>query len=187
MLMHLPDPDADLLPGLRAGQSEALSAMMDRHLDKIHALAYYMLGETMAAEDVAQESFIKLWQAAPNWREGEAKLLTWLRRVATNACLDRLRKKQPIYTDQLPEREDAADLAEANMIGDERAGAVREALMGLPPKQRAAITLSYYRHVPQRDGADILGVSEKAYESLLVRARRNLKTALLPAKEAEIL
>lgn len=161
--------------------------MMDRHLGKIHALAFYMLGDNMAAEDVAQESFIKLWQAAPSWREGEAKLLTWLRRVATNGCLDRLRKKKPIYTDIVPDRADERDLAESDIIQDDRARAVQAALMTLPAKQRAAITLSYYRHVPQREGADILGVSQKAYESLLVRARRNLKDTLGPQKEAELI
>ncbi|WP_409433095.1 sigma-70 family RNA polymerase sigma factor [Litorimonas sp. RW-G-Af-16] len=181
------DPDADLLPGLRAGQSAALAAMMDRHLGKIHALGYYMLGDRSLAEDVAQDSFLKLWQAAPNWREGEARMLTWLRRVATNNCLDQLRKKGPIYTDDVPEVSDTSPSADASVAQSDTAGLVRDALNSLPNTQRAAISLSYYQEVSQKEGAAILGVSEKAYESLLSRGRRGLKDRLMTLREQDVI
>jgi len=141
-----------------------------------------MLGDNALAEDVAQESFLKLWQNAPRWQDGNAKLLTWLRRVATNACLDRLRKKGPIYSDALPELADERASAEAALHQDQRAARVQKALGRLPDRQRAAISLSYYQEVSQKEGADILGVSQKAYESLLVRARKALRRDLTPVK-----
>lgn len=185
--MSYVDPDADLLPGLRAGQSLALQTMMDRHLYKIHALAFYMLADRSLAEDVAQESFVKLWQAAPDWREGEARILTWLRRVATNACLDRLRKKGPIYTDSVPEQIDDAATAYDHVAQSDQARLVQEAMRTLPDTQRAAMTLSYYQNLSQKEGADIMGVSQKAYESLLVRGRRTLKSRLMTEKAQGIL
>lgn len=181
------DPDADLIPGLRAGQSHALEAMMDRHMSKIHALAFYMLGDNMLAEDVTQDSFIKLWQAAPKWQEGQAKILTWLRRVTTNRCLDHLRRRAPIYTDKLPDTEDDTRRADEALIEDDQAKSVQNAMQNLPEKQRAAIALSYYQNVSQKEGAKILNVSQKAYESLLSRARRNLKNDLLAEKERGML
>lgn len=181
------DPDADLIPGLRAGQSLAFEKMMDRHMSKIHALAFYMLNDTALAEDVTQDSFIKLWQAAPKWQEGQAQILTWLRRVTTNRCLDHLRKRAPIYTEKLPDMEDGARLADEALIDDDRAKSVQLAMQKLPEKQRAAITLSYYQNVSQKEGSEILNVSQKAYESLLSRARRNLKNDLLTEKERGVL
>ena len=71
--------------------------------------AYYMLGDQMAAEDITQTVFMKTWQNIETWKAGQAKLITWMRRVTTNACLDQLRKKKPIYSDIIPDIEDQAD------------------------------------------------------------------------------
>lgn len=181
------DPDADLLDGLRSAQPAALGAMMDRNLSRIHALAYVMLGDQALAEDVAQDAFLKLWQHAPKWETGQARILTWLRRVATNNCLDRLRKKGPIYSDSVPDRPDEAANSEQSLQTQQRAQAVRAALETLPPRQRAAVGLSFYQDASQKEGAEILGVSEKAYESLLMRAKRGLKAQLSPLKETGVL
>jgi RNA polymerase sigma-70 factor (ECF subfamily) len=173
------DPDADIIPGLMAGNETAFGQLMDRHLPKIQALAYHMLGDVFMAEDAAQSVFLKTWQHAPNWTPGKARLLTWMRRVATNHCLDVLKKKRPLLIETLPEQ--ASDRPEAfeDLIADERKSAVQTALSALPGRQRAAIILSYYQHVSQIEGADILGISVAAYESLLVRARKALKTTLI--------
>lgn len=176
--MVKPDPDNDLLPGLRDGDEAALARLMDRHLKTVTAIGYYMLGDAALAEDVAQTTFLKLWQNAPGWEPGKATLLTWMRRVATNDCLDRLRKKGPIYSDHVPDQADDKDTAFEELEKRDTIDAVRRALDGLPDTQRAAITLSYYQQLSQKDGAEILNQSVKAYESLLSRARKNLKTAL---------
>jgi len=181
------DPDIDLLPGLRLGQEQALSRLMDRHLKTIKTIGFYMLGDESLAEDVAQSTFLKLWQIAPKWETGNATLLTWMRRVTTNDCLDRLRKKGPIYSDSVPEQMDSGPTALDVIQADDVARSVRAALETLPANQRAAITWSYYQSVSQKEGAEILEVGEKAYESLLSRARKNLKAALSPLVEGELI
>lgn len=183
--MVKPDPDSDLLPGLRVGDETALATLLDRHLNTVTALGYYMLADASLAEDVAQSTFLKLWQIAPKWKPGQASLLTWMRRVATNDCLDRLRKKGPIYSDHVPDRADDHDSALERLEKNETIEAVRRALAELPARQRAAITLSYYQQLSQKDGAAILEQSVKSYESLLSRARKNLKAALSALVERE--
>ena len=141
----------------------------------IHKMAFYMLGEQMAAEDITQTVFLKTWENAKNWQPGQAKLLTWMRRVTRNACLDMLKKKAPIYTDTVPDIEDDANSPFESLSQSEQSDRVGAALAQLPENQRTALTLSYYQGVSQREGSNVMDISESAYESLLVRARKALK------------
>lgn len=172
------DPDADLIAGLRAGDEAAFATLMERRLSSVHRLAYRLLGDRYEAEDIAQESFLKFWKAAPTWREGEARILTWLCRVATNACYDRLRKSKPeLPGEDLDPADDRAS-AEDHMMRDQRWDALQGAMMTLPERQRAALSLYYDEGLSQKDAADIMSLSVKAYEALLVRGRRALKTMM---------
>ena len=128
--------------------------------------------------DIAQTVFLKTWQHAKNWEPGRAKLLTWMQRVTKNACLDALKKKKPIYTDQVPEVQDMGNTPFDDLSQSDTANAVARAMARLAPNQRAALTLSYYQGVSQREGAKIMSISESAYESLLVRARKAMKKYL---------
>ena len=169
---------------MAAGDPRGLSGLMDSHLKRITALAYHMLRDQMAAEDIAQEVFLKAWLKAGDWEFGNAKFITWMRRVATNLCLDKLRKHREVLTDNLPEQMDKAASAETAMTVSETDEAVSSAIKTLPDRQRAALTLSHFDYVNQSEGAKILEISEAAYESLLARARRTLRGALLPQKES---
>ncbi len=172
------DPDQELIDRIADGDQRAFSELMDRHLGTIVGLATHMLGDRFAAEDIAQTVFMKTWQTLPNWQSGQAKLITWMRKVATNQCLDRLRAARLVYSDNLPDNPDMSPDQSDLMIAQDRANAVHSALATLPDRQRAALSLSYFQHVSQKDGASILNVSESAYESLLVRARKSLKQSL---------
>ncbi|NNC37833.1 MAG: RNA polymerase sigma factor [Hyphomonadaceae bacterium] len=181
-----PDPDAEYLLALRQGsereKSQALSALMDRHLKSIKSLAWHMMGDEMIAEDIAQETFLKAWTQAANWEPGRAKFSTWLHRVAKNDCFDRLRKKREIYSDDVPEIEDDGPNAAQVMMSDETQNTqkhyVEKALKKLPERQLAAITLCHYQNKSQIEAAEILDIGVRAYESLLARARRNLRGEL---------
>ena len=140
--------------------------------------AYYMLGDQMAAEDITQTVFMKTWQNIETWKAGQAKLITWMRRVTTNACLDQLRKKKPIYSDVIPDIEDAADTPFEALSRQNQSDVIKAALQELSDRQRAAVTLSYYQGLSQREGAAAMDITEGAYESLLVRGRKSLKTIL---------
>ena len=112
------------------------------------------------------------------WKSGNAKLLTWMRRVTTNACFNQLRKKKPVYTDIVPEIEDSADTPFDALSRQNQNKIIKAALQKLPDRQRAAVTLSYYQELTQKEGAGVMNITEKAYESLLVRGRKSLKLLL---------
>ena len=172
------DPDADIISGLQAGDKTALSKLMDRHMKTLYNQAYYMLGDSMAAEDITQTVLLKTWENINGWKSGNAKLLTWMRRVTTNACFDQLRKKKPVYTDIVPEIEDSADTPFDALSRQNQNKIIKAALQKLPDRQRAAVTLSYYQELTQKEGAGVMNITEKAYESLLVRGRKSLKLLL---------
>ena len=179
------DPDQSLIDRIALGDQAAFSELMNRHLGTIVGLATHMLGDRFAAEDIAQTVFMKTWLVLPKWNSGHAKLITWMRKVATNQCLDRLRASRLVYTDTVPET--AADANQADrLISADQASAVHAAMATLPDRQRAALTLSYFQQVSQKDGADIMDVSESAYESLLVRARKSLKQAMIISGPVEL-
>lgn len=188
------DPDADLLAGLAsasdAERARALNGLMERHLKSVKSLAWHMMGDEMIAEDVAQEAFLKAWTHGQNWEPGRAKFSTWLYRVAKNNCYDRLRKKREVLSDALPEMVDSAPGAREMMISDETHGAqkhaVRDALARLPERQIAAITLCHFENKSQIEAAEILEIGVRAYESLLARARRNLR-GVLDGAQTELL
>lgn len=177
------DPDADIITGLMSGDERALSELMRRHLTRVHRVAARLLGDSALAEDVAQSVFLKTWKMAPDWVPGQARILSWMLRVTTHQCFDILKKKTPIYTDDVPEVEDSRRSADRKMIEDQTAFSVQQAIKALPDRQKAALTLSYYENVSQKEGAKILNVTESAYESLLVRARKSLKATLLSDSE----
>jgi len=172
------DPDADILPGLMAGAEGALKALMDRHMHKLHAHAAYMLGDQIMAEDVCQTVFLKTWKMAPNWESGKAKLITWMRRATTNACLDILRKHSPSFTDNPPEQADSSANAVDGLLAEETAYQIKQALSEIQPRQRTAIVLSFYDEISQKEGAQIMEITESAYESLLMRGKKALKAKL---------
>lgn len=173
------DPDRELVIRTGQGDHRAAAMLVHRHLPKMLGLARSMLGDAMEAEDVAQEVFMKVWLNAPKWQPGKARFETWMHRVAVNLCYDRLRRKREVYTGQLPDREDtSAPGAEKVMIDEQRRLRVQDAMMGLPPRQRAALTLCHLRHVSNIDAAMAMDISVEALESLLARGRRGLRKLL---------
>lgn len=178
------DPDSDLILGLQAGAESALRALMDRRMVTVHRLAYRLLGDEFDAEDVCQDTFLKFWRAAPDWRTGEARILTWLCRVATNACYDRLRKSRPDLPGDMSEEADKRDGADVTLASRQRWDAVQMAMMELPDRQRAALSLCYDEALSQREASKIMGIGEKAYEALLVRGRKTLKAVMQESEHA---
>ncbi len=167
-----------LMARVGAGDAAAFERIVDRHMQMLHALAWRMLGDPNEAEDVVQESLVKLWVNASGWQPSGGGLGAWLRRIATNACLDRLRKPRALSDEGLPERADDAPPADAVIDTERRRAAVQAAILKLPDRQRAAIVLTYHEGVSNAEAASILGIGVKALESLLVRARQGLSQQL---------
>ncbi len=169
--------DAALVARVGSGDSAACRLLMETHLGRIHAFAWRMLGDAGEAEDVAQEVFLRLWRQAGKWR-AEARVGTWLHRVAHNLCIDRLRMRRGDTGGEAPDLPDPAPGPAAEHQRTQVARRVEAALACLPERQRAAIALVHYQELGNIEAAGIMGVSVEALESLLSRGRRSLREAL---------
>jgi len=171
--------EAELVRKAAAGHEGAVRALVDQHLGPITHFAYRMLGDQAESEDVAQETFLRLWKDLPSW-EPRAKLTTWLHRVAHNLCIDRLRSLKRERLGEEAEPLDPSAGAAAMLEEHQRNRAMALALEALPDRQRAAITLVYHQGLSNREAATVIGVEVDGLESLLARGRANLRRLLTP-------
>jgi len=175
-----------LLVAYGNGDRDAAAMLTARLAPRVLRFATRMLGGDRAeAEDVTQEAMLRLWKIAPDWRQGEAKVSTWLYRVSANLCTDRLRKRRSVDIDAIPEPEDDGPGAAERMMQADRARALEAALAALPERQRVAVTL---RHLDGRSNpeiAEVLEISVEAVESLTARGKRAL-AALLAGRREEL-
>ena len=156
------------------GDDGAFETIVREHQRMIHALCYRMTGSLDEAEDLAQETFIHAYEHLGRFR-GEARLSSWLYRIAVNQCLNW--QKRQVRTRRLHEAwgEEAAVSHERD---DLRAQQVQEALLRLSPKQRAAVILTTYDGLNHAEAASALGCSETTVSWRLFAARRKLKRLL---------
>lgn len=181
--MHDPTVVTDdaLIAAAAAGDEAAFNRLVRRHADRAHALAQRFLGSSSDADDVVQEAFWRAWKAAGRWRPGEAQFGTWLHRVVVNLCIDKERRaklRRFFSLDDAPEPEVEEVSAEGQLAASQDFRAVMADIRALPARQRAAILLSAEGERSNAEIARTLDVSEKAVESLLVRARRTLRLRL---------
>jgi len=172
------DPDADLVLLVGQGDRSACEMLVGRHLNRVTAVAYRVLGNSADAEDVAQEVFLKVWQHAVGWRPGQALFSTWLHTVTINLCRDRLRKRRESSLDDAGDVADERHDAEKTLQSSRVSHVVDKALANLPERQRMALTLCHYQGLTNIEAAEIMEVSVEAVESLLSRARRSLRVQL---------
>ena len=161
-----------------SGDATALGLISERYTPMLFSIAWRMLGDGAEAEDVVQEAITRVWVKASGWTPVGGGLGGWLRRIATNLCLDRKRKHAFVSDEEVPERADESPSADALIDEDRRRQAVAAAMQALPDRQRAAIVLTYYEGVSNAEAAATLGLGVKALESLLVRARQGLSRSL---------
>ncbi|MFT4182159.1 MAG: RNA polymerase sigma factor [Rhizobium sp.] len=176
---RISDPDDQLVEAVAMGDADAMQAMIDRKLPRLMALATRMLGDPAEAEDVVQETFIRIWKHAARWEQGNAKFDTWIHRVALNLCYDRLKRKKEYLMAELPENSDYCfDPMPGHAFDGLTGFDVQRALQAIAPRQREAIILVYYQDMSNRDAADVMHLSVDALESLLSRGRRALHVKL---------
>jgi RNA polymerase sigma factor (sigma-70 family) len=180
-----PHTDAALLARLAARDQGALREAIARHAALLNRIAFRMIGDRHEAEDIVQESLLRLWDQAPRLAaRQDIRTRGWLIRVATNLAIDRLRAVRRVAGGEVPELIDHEPPADALIEANQRDHAARALIAGLPDRQRAAIVLTYYEELPNAAAAAALGLELKAFESLLFRARAALRKALGPTEDA---
>jgi RNA polymerase sigma-70 factor (ECF subfamily) len=179
--MESPSDEA-LMAAIGQGDQRAFARLVERHSRRATALAVRITLNRSDAEEVVQEAFLRAWVKAPTWRPqegaGDALFATWLRRVLVNLCIDRRRRPPGEDLDKIPEMADDAPAADERLQSMQTQRRVAAAVAELPERQRAALALCHFEGVTNIEAAAILGISVGAVESLLVRARRALKTSL---------
>ena len=175
-------PDSVLVATVGRGDSAAFRLLVDRYSATLYRLAYRMLNDANEAEDVTQDAFLKLWTHAAGWREMPGGgLIGWLRRIATNACFDRLRRRRFTSDEAVPDRIDETPGVEEAIGARDLSALASGAVNALPERQKAAIVLTYYEELSNAVAAETLGMHVKAFESLLLRARTALRQAMTEA------
>lgn len=170
--------DEALIRRISAGDGAAFRALVEEHLDAIHAYLYRMTGSRTEAEDLAQETFLRVWRRASTFDANRVQLTTWLHTIAHNLCIDSFRRSRPMYAyDEALEADGTAD-PERQASGRQLAELVEQLIASLPDNQRSAILLCQVQGFSNAEAARILGVNLRALESLLARARRTLREAV---------
>ena len=179
------EDDAALMQKIVCGDNRAFAKLVQRHLPRSVRMAARVLGSSTEAEDVVQEAFIRVWKHASEWEspgQAGAQFSTWFYRIVLNLCIDHKRKKRFTPLEEIPEPDDERDNAETGLQRREQSERVSRTINALPDRQRAAFVLCFYEEYSNKQAAEILGISVKALESLLVRARKTLHGKLLPEK-----
>ncbi len=174
------DSDDALVGRIALGDQRAWVAVVDRHANAILGCAWRILGDRAEAEDVSQETFVRLMAKADGWQSGGPKLRTWLYRVAVNLCIDRRRAKRTEPLEEIELRPDPSADEPAVRRRLDLTRSVGRALSVLPERQRTALTLVHFQGLSNIEAADALDVSVEALESLLARARRAMRVTLEP-------
>jgi RNA polymerase sigma-70 factor (ECF subfamily) len=188
------DPDVQLMLRFQRGDESAFDALVRRHQQSVVNLTFRYVGDPGAAEDLAQDVFVRIYNARAAYRP-EAKFTTWLYRIATNLCLNEIRDREKYRPHPLSqsarESEGEGDgtpgaLLDRGVAAPPSAGlereelrrAVAEAVHGLPPQQRMAVILLRWHGCSYQEIAEALDTTVKAVKSLLSRAKENLKSRL---------
>jgi RNA polymerase sigma-70 factor (ECF subfamily) len=184
--------DEELLAAYQQGDVGAFELLLRRHRAPLFTFLLRMLGDRAKAEDLAQESFLRIVKGAQSW-EHRARFQTWLFTIARNLCVDQSRRDrfrradsldqtgpddEPAMVDSVPGREiDPARGAESSRLRP----VLQQALLGLPPEQREVFVLREQAGMPFKEIAVLVGVNENTVKSRMRYALEGLRKALAAA------
>jgi RNA polymerase sigma-70 factor (ECF subfamily) len=159
------------------GDMHAFEQIVLRHQSAAWRVAWRYIGDADEAEDMVQEAFLRVLDAAERYRP-TAAFRTYFYRILTRLCMDHARKKRPILTDSLPETLAPGPTQAEQVERQERELAVRQGLEALPPRYRLAIVMRYFEGLSGAEIAGALQTTPKAVERMLARARKKLARRL---------
>ncbi|HEY6254686.1 MAG TPA: RNA polymerase sigma factor [Xanthobacteraceae bacterium] len=178
MCMTEGDSDEALMAAVAVRDQRALRVLMGRHMQRAIRMAERVTRNAADADEIGQEAFIRVWTHAPSYDPKIARFTTWLYRIIINLAVDRNRRptNSPIETVAGVSSNDPDPVQ--IVIAQEEQQLIADALAALSERQRAAIALFHMEGVSGREAASVMNVSEKAFESLLTRARFTLRQAV---------
>lgn len=170
------------------GDQNAFGEIIELYKDKVYQICYRMLWDRHEAEDAAQETFLKAFLNIHTYNQ-DKKFSTWLYRIATNLCIDKIRKKKPDYhldaeiagTDGLNMY---SHLSSGNRLPEEEVESlevqetIHQAILCLPEKYRSVIVLKYIEELPLQEIADILELPLGTVKTRVHRGREALRKNL---------
>jgi len=169
--------DEEIMLAVGRGDLDAFEQIVLRHQAEVWRVAYRFVGDAAEAEDLAQEAFLRILDAAGRYKP-TATLRTYLYRVLTRLCLDHLRKKRPTPIDPLPQTADRLASPPRQVDLQERDDLIHTAMDALPADYRMAVVLRYFEGLSGTEMAVAMGRSEKAVERILSRARSAMEPQL---------
>lgn len=175
--------DAELMAGTKTGDRDAFARLVERHADSLVSYLARLTGSPDTAEDLAQETFLRLYRTADRYRE-TGYFQAYLYRIATNLAKSERRRRlrwrslHPLLAASTPERVEAS--ASRRLLGRELGQALERAIAALSPKLRAPILLHEVEGLPVAEVARALGCRPGTVKSRLHRARKRLERALAP-------
>ncbi len=174
-------PDDALMAAVARGEEAAFRLLVQRWEHEVRAFLIHMLSSVEEAEDLTQDTFVQVFTKAGRYR-GEGKFKSWLFRIAGNNARSTLRRRKLLgWVSFHPERHDQASLEDdpaTALVRKSEAQRVREALAGLPQRQRQALVLHRYQGLKYKEIAEAMAVSVPAVESLIQRAMGELRRTL---------
>ena len=178
------DPDIKLMLEFIEGDISAFEQIMNKYKEIVINIAYRFIQNRSTAEDIAQDVFLKIYNSAKSYKP-KARLSTWIYKITANICLNELRsQKKYLKNISMDEIDETRDFIQTNPFENlekkELKHLVKEAIDSLPDRQRMVIILKKYEDLSYQDISEILGCSLSSVDSLLQRAKQNLKNKLAP-------
>ncbi len=165
--------------------ARAFDQLVPEYRDRVFRLAYSILRDRAAAEDAAQETFVRVWKALPGF-DGRAALGTWIYAITRNTCLMELRRRKPTVSFDDPDSDEAHHVAAVSAVGpaaDPESDNLLRLLDTLPRNQQEAVRLFYLEDRSYDAVAESLGMPLGTVKNLLHRARKKLMELAQPGRE----
>nr|WP_299215152.1 RNA polymerase sigma factor [uncultured Allomuricauda sp.] len=182
--------ETNLIQKIRDGNTHAFSDLVDAYKNLVYTLAYRMLGSREEAEEVSQDTFIKIFKSLPHFK-GDSKLSTWIYKVAYNTCLDRIKqnKRNKTFVD-IDHVKDVAFVSMNNaldkMLQEERKELIKRCLNLLPSNDVGLLTLFYFEEQNLAEMEKTLDIPVSTIKVQLFRARKKFAKVLEENLEKEI-
>ena len=180
--MSAPRTDEELVAGLTRRDVHALEELYDRYKTVAYSLAYRIVGERSAAEDVIQDAFLSLWRRAASYQQGRGKVRSWLMAIVHHRAVDRLRSaattNASVPIEEIPNIESDAPPVWQTVWQQQRGDLVRSALEALPAEQKKSIELAYFSGYTHVEISQLMGVPLGTVKGRLRIGLQKLKAQL---------